>query len=149
MSAQADPALHGLIVAYDVLGGQFAWIPSQPGAAPTVHYFAPDSLEWEDLEQGYADWLYAVLAGSMTRFYDNLRWPGWQGEVGVLPADQGITVSRHLGAEKDKTYRPRLGSPRRCSNSPATTKKRHGNWDPAIRIVPNDRATCSWPRWYA
>ncbi|MEV6300530.1 DUF2625 family protein [Actinoplanes sp. NPDC051861] len=89
---QADPALGGLIVAYDVLGGQFAWLPGQPGAVPTVHYFAPDTLEWEDLEQGYSDWLYAVLAGSMTQFYDSLRWPGWQQEVGVLPPDQGITV---------------------------------------------------------
>jgi uncharacterized protein DUF2625 len=92
VAAKADPALRGLIIAYDVLGGQFAWVPPQPGAAPTVHYFGPDVLEWQDLEQGYADWLYAVLAGSLTQFYDTLRWPGWQAEVQALPPDQGITV---------------------------------------------------------
>ncbi|OJF12085.1 DUF2625 family protein [Couchioplanes caeruleus] len=84
--------MRGLIIAYDVLGGQFAWIPAQPGAAPTVHYFGPDVLDWQDLEQGYADWLSAILAGSLTRFYDTLRWSGWQAAVQTLPPGQGITV---------------------------------------------------------
>ena len=92
VAAEADPAAGGLIVAYDVLGGQFAWIPSRPGIAPTVHYFGPDTLDWQDLGQGYTDWLYAVLAGSLTGFYETLRWPGWPDEVGALPPDQGITV---------------------------------------------------------
>lgn len=92
VTVEADPAMGGLIVAYDVLGGQFAWVPGRPGARPTVHYFGPDTLDWQDLEQGYADWLGAVLAGSLTRFYDTLRWPGWEAEVGALRADQGITV---------------------------------------------------------
>ncbi|WP_323373404.1 DUF2625 family protein [Plantactinospora alkalitolerans] len=49
-----------------------------------MHYFAPDELDWQDLEQGYADWLHAMLAGSMTRFYDTLRWPGWKAKVAAL-----------------------------------------------------------------
>jgi hypothetical protein len=47
-------------------------------------------LAWQDLEQGYAGWLYAVLAGSITRFYDTLRWPGWEAEVQAVGLDQGI-----------------------------------------------------------
>ncbi|MFI1994996.1 DUF2625 family protein [Actinoplanes sp. NPDC020271] len=90
--AGANPELRGLMVAYDILGGQFAWIPNEPGKPPTVHYFAPDTLEWEDLGQGYTDWLYAVLAGSLDAFYENLRWPGWESEAGALAADQGLTV---------------------------------------------------------
>lgn len=50
----------------------------------------PDDLGWLDLEQGYADWLYAVLAGSLTQFYDTLRWPGWKTEVEALRLDEGI-----------------------------------------------------------
>jgi hypothetical protein len=87
---EADPAAGGLVIAVDVLGGQFAWVPAEPGRPPTVHYFAPDDLGWLDLEQGYADWLHAVLVGSLTRFYDNLRWPGWEAEIAELSLTQGI-----------------------------------------------------------
>ncbi|GAA3964599.1 DUF2625 domain-containing protein [Actinomadura viridis] len=90
IAAQADPASRWLVVGHDVLGGQFAWVPAEPGVPPTVHYFGPDDLGWLDLEQGYADWLYAVLAGSLTQFYDTLRWPGWETEVASLGLDEGI-----------------------------------------------------------
>jgi hypothetical protein len=88
--AEVDPAAGSLIVGYDVLGGPFAWVPARPGASPTVHYFSPDDLGWQDLEQGYADWLYAVLVGSLTRFYEALRWPGWETEVAAVGPDEGI-----------------------------------------------------------
>jgi hypothetical protein len=86
----ADPAMGGLVVALDVLGGQYAWVPAKPGKRPTIHYFGPDLLEWQDLEQGYADWLYNVLRGSLTSFYETLRWPQWETEVAGLGLDQGI-----------------------------------------------------------
>jgi hypothetical protein len=86
----ADPASGWLTVAYDVLGGQFAWIRAEPDAAPTIHYYGPDTLEWQDLEQGYADWLHAMLGGATTQFYSTLRWPGWEGEVAAIGLDQGI-----------------------------------------------------------
>ncbi|WP_189192788.1 DUF2625 family protein [Micromonospora fulviviridis] len=89
---ESDAARGVVVVGYDVLGGQFVWSPPQPGARPTIHYFGPDDLGWLDLEQGYADWLYAVLAGSLTRFYDTLRWSGWQAEVAALAPDQGLSV---------------------------------------------------------
>ena len=85
-----DPAMGGLVVALDVLGGQFAWVPAKPGKRPTIHYFGPDLLEWQDLEQGYADWLYNVLKGSLASFYETLRWPEWEAEAQGLGLDQGI-----------------------------------------------------------
>lgn len=88
--AETEAAGGLLIVGHDVLGGQFAWASRDPAMPPTVHYFGPDDLTWLDLDQGYADWLYAVLAGSMTRFYETLRWPGWQAEVGAVKPGQGI-----------------------------------------------------------
>jgi hypothetical protein len=88
--SQADPSAARLVIAHDVLGGLFTWMPPTPQGRPTVHYFGPDDLGWQDLGQGYADWLYAVLHGSLTRFYDTLRWPGWQAEVAAVGLDQGI-----------------------------------------------------------
>jgi hypothetical protein len=88
--AGADPTSGWLNVGYDILGGQFAWIRSRPDAPPTIHYFAPDTLEWQDLEKGYGDWLHAMLTGAATQFYDTLRWPGWEAEVAAIGLDQGI-----------------------------------------------------------
>ncbi|WP_319463761.1 DUF2625 family protein [Micromonospora sp. RTP1Z1] len=90
--SESDPGRGLVVIGYDVMGGQFAWVHAQPGARPTVHYFGPDDLGWLDLEQGYADWLYAVIAGSLTSFYDNLRWPGWEEEIMALALDQGISA---------------------------------------------------------
>ncbi|GIJ23919.1 hypothetical protein Vlu01_45430 [Micromonospora lutea] len=89
---QADTEAGVLTVGFDVLGGQFVWIQVEPGTKPTVHYFGPDDLGWQDLEQGYAEWLNAILRGSLNRFYETLRWPGWQTDVGALGIDQGFSV---------------------------------------------------------
>ena len=80
------------IVGYDVMGGQFVWASAGPGASPTVHYFGPEDLTWDDLELGYADWLNAMIGGALTRFYQGLRWPGWESEVATLALDQGINT---------------------------------------------------------
>jgi hypothetical protein len=76
--SQADRDARILTIAYDV--------------TPTVHYFGPDDLGWQDLEQGYADWLNAVLRGSLTRFYETLRWPGWESDTEALGLDEGFSV---------------------------------------------------------
>ncbi|MGC5030683.1 DUF2625 family protein [Micromonospora sp. DT229] len=79
-----------LVVAFDVMGGQFAWLQAEPGVRPTVHYFGPEDLTWQDLELGYGDWLEVMLTGAMTEFYEGLRWPGWEAEVASIALDQGI-----------------------------------------------------------
>jgi uncharacterized protein DUF2625 len=63
-----------------------------PGTAPTIRYFGPDTLEWQDLEFGYGQWLSAMLTGSVTGFYDTLHWPGWEDEVSAITLGQGIAT---------------------------------------------------------
>lgn len=87
--ADADPTAGRLAVAHDVLGGQFVWSPKRDGQ-PTIHYFAPDDLGWQDLGQGYPGWLSAMLTGALDGFYDTLRWPGWRQEVVSVRTDHGI-----------------------------------------------------------
>jgi hypothetical protein len=82
----------GVIVAEDVLGGRFSWGSSGSEVQPTIHYFGPDTLEWQDLDIGYGHWLGAMIGGATTQFYENLRWPGWAAEVGTLRLDQGISA---------------------------------------------------------
>ncbi len=92
VAAAMDPRVARLTVAFDVMGGQFVWMASQAGATPTVHYFGPEDLSWQDLELGYGDWLEAMLSGAVTRFYAPLRWRGWEAEVAAVPLDRGISA---------------------------------------------------------
>lgn len=86
----------GVLVADDVLGGFFAWF-REPR---TVHYFAPDSLEWEDSELGYTDWLNWALSERLHQFYVDHRWQGWEREVTPLRGTTGLVVFPPLFTEK-------------------------------------------------
>ena len=82
-----------LVVAYDVLGGQFAVNGGGlPGQAGHVAYFAPDSLAWMSLEMGHGQFVEWCLTGDTAGFYADLRWHGWEAESSALKLDQGITV---------------------------------------------------------
>jgi hypothetical protein len=92
----------GLVVAQDIMGGEFVWRQGDttaPGGPPTIHYFAPDTLSWEDLRLGYTDWLYGMLGGALDQFYLSWRWPGWQDEVAECPLDAGLSTYPPLFAK--------------------------------------------------
>jgi hypothetical protein len=86
-----DGIAGGLVVAQDVLGGQFAWMPGDSGA-PTIRYLAPDTLSWEDCDMGYGEWLAAMIGGATTAFYRDFRWPDWAREVAACRLDQAVDV---------------------------------------------------------
>lgn len=89
-----------LLVADDVLGGQFAInggaLPAKPGG---VCYFAPDTLDWEDLEMSYSDFVWWALTGDLAKFYEESRWPNWQVDVSTLSGDAGFAFYPFLWAE--------------------------------------------------
>ncbi len=94
------PALAGkFVIAHDVLGGVFAL-----GAETrTVFYFAPDSLEWEDLERGYSDVVGGLLLqGDLEGFYGSYRWAGWREDVAKLGGDRGFSIYPPLWSEEGK-----------------------------------------------
>lgn len=96
-----DNVAGGVIVAQDVLGGQFAWMPNAAGK-PTIWYLAPDTLSWEDCERGYGDWLAAMIGGGVTAFYEDLRWPEWVREAESCRLDQAINVLPPLWTREGK-----------------------------------------------
>ncbi|MFD2796515.1 DUF2625 family protein [Promicromonospora vindobonensis] len=87
---------HGLVVAHDVLGGTFVLNGSapaavgRPGGQGEMIYLAPDTLQWEPLEAGYAAWLAWVLDGGLADFTEGLRWEGWDAETSSLGGDRGL-----------------------------------------------------------
>lgn len=89
-----------LLVADDVLGGFFAIDGGGlSGALGKVHYFSPDSLDWEDLDSSYSDFISFAFAGDLEQFYEGSRWPGWQDEVANLPGDRALSVVPFLWAK--------------------------------------------------
>ena len=60
------------LIAYDILGGLFAINIEKLNA---IDYFAPNTLEWEDLEIDYKDFLYWVTTNQLDTFYQELIVP--------------------------------------------------------------------------
>lgn len=88
-------APEGLVVGVDVLGGLFAINAGFRTDVPPgqVAYFGPDTLRWEDTGSGYSAWLEAMLdSDRRAKFYADLRWAGWEREVGALPPNTGLSV---------------------------------------------------------
>ena len=54
---------------------------------PAIFYLPPDTLEWEDCELGYTDFLNWAFGGDLALFYENVRWAGWQEEAAALGGD--------------------------------------------------------------
>lgn len=97
---KADAPPPCLMVADDILGGLFAinggGLAGKPG---NVHYFAPDTLGWEDLEMGYSDFVWWALKGNLAEFYESFRWPDWEREVASLGGDQAFSFFPFLWAD--------------------------------------------------
>ncbi|WP_157517126.1 DUF2625 family protein [Mycobacterium sp. MS1601] len=97
MPAFLDLMTSGLragMCAIDVLGGVFAlnW-GAFPGAHHRIWYWAPATLAWLECgEWTHFDLVWSALTGGLDRFYEDLRWPGWQDDVAQLDADQGYTL---------------------------------------------------------
>lgn len=92
--AEVNAASSGLcVVGFDVLGGVFALDGGALGTGDGhVHYFAPDTLEWGDLEIGHSQFIRAMLSESINQFYEDFRWGGWREDVETLELDRGIAL---------------------------------------------------------
>lgn len=87
------PLAQFVIVADDVVGGVFAINGGVLGPARgNVHYFAPDTLRWEDTGNGHGSWVQWALTGDLAKFYENVRWPGWEAEVEQVGGDRALSL---------------------------------------------------------
>lgn len=97
--AIGDPLPAATLFAHDALGGFFALNQGAfAGGMGVVHYFAPDTLEWEPLHDSYNDFLAWVVLGSLRDFYQPFLWSGWEEAIGELPADRGYSIYPPLWA---------------------------------------------------
>ncbi|MGL4465196.1 MAG: DUF2625 family protein [Planctomycetia bacterium] len=89
----ADRSNRFYLIADDAVGGSFALNGGAFGDdLGKVYYFAPDSLRWEALGVGYSDFLTWALSDRLAKFYETLRWDGWQTEVEPMTGDQSLSI---------------------------------------------------------
>lgn len=88
-----NPYSRLLIVADDIVGGLFAL---NMGYSETnvgnIFYFAPDTMEWEDLDLDYTNFVYWLLLGDTTTFYLDVRWNNWQQTISTLTINEAISI---------------------------------------------------------
>lgn len=88
------------LVADDAIGGSFAMNGGGLGEdRGNLYYYAPDTLAWEPCEFGYSTFLEWAVSDGLQKFYEPLRWDGWQSEVAQLTGDQSINFFPFLFAE--------------------------------------------------
>lgn len=99
-----------LLVGFDALGGGYGINRSLPIASRgDVCYFSPRSLSWKPLGHPYDEFLWWMLTGNLSSFYEDLRWPGWELESVALPPNHGIVTSPPLSDETTPVAtRPRM-----------------------------------------
>lgn len=94
-----------LLIADDVVGGFFAinagGIAAQEGIG-SIFYFAPDTLEWENMEISYSDFISFCCSGDIEGFYEAFRWKGWREEVAALNGNQAFSFVPFLFTKEGK-----------------------------------------------
>ena len=111
-----DPPLDGaLVVAYDIIGGFFAINGNRwETKVGDLHYFAPDTHQWEAFDLGYSAFLSWAMSSQLEGFYADFRWPGWAREVASIGPDQALSVAPPLGFDSTPvSERSRLAVPAR------------------------------------
>lgn len=87
----ADDAAGGF---YAINGGAF------PGQTNFIYYWAPDSMEWENLELKFSDFFSWLLSADLNSFYEGIRWEGWQEDMNIISTDQCGTFYPFLWTEQ-------------------------------------------------
>lgn len=93
-----------LLIADDVLGGFFAINAGglSKDKIGKVFYFAPDNLTWEPTDLGYSDFLVFCFKGDLNKFYEGMRWSGWEKEIENVNGSQGLHCFPYLCTKEGK-----------------------------------------------
>lgn len=81
-----------LLIADDVVGGFYAINNggiSEEGIGK-VFYFAPELLEWENMEMGYTDFINFCFNGNLKTYYEEFRWKSWKSDLQKVDGTHGF-----------------------------------------------------------
>lgn len=89
-----------IIIAQDVIGGIYAIDNNRFNSNGSIWYFAPDTLEWEDLEMNYVQFIAWILKGDTDDFYSDLRWKEWKDDCKNIDFDYVFLIYPFLWAKE-------------------------------------------------
>lgn len=87
----ADDAAGGF---YAINGGAFS------GEMNAVYYWAPDSMEWENLELKFSEFFSWLLSCDLDSFYEGIRWENWREDISDISTEQSISFYPFLWTEQ-------------------------------------------------
>jgi Protein of unknown function DUF2625 len=91
------------LIADDAVGGFFAINGGGLGKDPgKVYYLAPDTLEWEEMDWTYSDFLLFCFSGDLQKYYEDYRWKGWRAEVAAMSPDKTMNFFPPLFSKEGK-----------------------------------------------
>lgn len=98
-----EEAPNFLLIADDAIGGFFAINGGlfDQETLGNIYYFAPDRLEWENLDITYSDFIYWAFTGNLEAFYEDLRWKGWRAEIMEMGANKTMNFYPFLWTKYD------------------------------------------------
>lgn len=90
-----------ILVANDIFGGLFC-INGQELKEnnETIWYFAPDLLEWMDLELNYFDFIKSISSANFEIFYKDFIWKSFYNELNNVKYNQGVFVYPFLWSKE-------------------------------------------------
>lgn len=75
------------VVGMDLFGGTFLL-----NIDGKIDYFAPDTLEFENLGLNYNEFVHWTKNGDIEGFYESLFWDGWEAYAEQADESQGISI---------------------------------------------------------
>ncbi|MEZ0130552.1 DUF2625 domain-containing protein [Flavobacterium sp. LBUM151] len=77
------------LIADDAIGGFYFLNGGGLGTdTGKIYYLSPDSLEFEQLDVTYSEFLEFCFNNDLNKFYEGSRWKGWREEVSKLKGDE-------------------------------------------------------------
>lgn len=90
-----------LFIADDVFGGLFAInCGGYSSKMNNILYFAPDILEWEDIEINYAEFITYILSRNVNEFYQSYKWSEFNDYIAHVTYKQGILIYPFLWSKE-------------------------------------------------
>ena len=82
-----------LIIADDIFGGLFAINNGafQDGYG-NIRYFAPDTLEWDNLDINYSEFIAWISSSNLNEFYSAFKWSDFYQDIKEVKFNQGILI---------------------------------------------------------
>ncbi len=77
-----------IIIGNDIFGGLFSLNKEKNN----ILYFAPDTLEWEDLDITYKEFIKFVTSERIDEFYKSYKWSTFQEDIKKVKFNEGILI---------------------------------------------------------